>query len=92
MAQKNRRRRWLCIGCGKNTSRAKEHYFVHGEVWFNEARASERGMLCIGCLEGRIGRQLTADDFPRSISTIRGDTPCRHVLRAGYVPHNRRPS
>lgn len=35
---------------------------VHDEVWL-EANPKGRGMLCIGCLELRLGRLLTKDDF-----------------------------
>jgi hypothetical protein len=39
---------------------------VHDRVWWL-ARAPERGYLCIGCLEARLGRTLHRGDF----------TPCR---------------
>jgi hypothetical protein len=35
---------------------------VTDEVW-NVAWPQDRGMLCIGCLESLLGRQLTKDDF-----------------------------
>lgn len=49
---------------------------VHGEVWPIGPR---EGMLCIGCLESRIGRNLTPADFtsfpintnPRQKRTVR---------------------
>lgn len=40
----------------------KEHYFVRLEVW-SAAHDSECGMLCVRCLEARIGRELIATDF-----------------------------
>lgn len=55
--------RWNCVDCGYNTS--LEHYFVHNEVWYGVAGMPESGMLCIGCLEARIGRTLTPSDFPK---------------------------
>jgi len=36
---------------------------VKNEVWFDEAGMGEIGMLCVGCLEKRIGRILTRNDF-----------------------------
>lgn len=57
----NRRSKWDCVDCDTNTS--YEHYFAKNEVWIGEAGMSETGMLCIGCLETRIGRRLTPDDF-----------------------------
>lgn len=51
-----------CVDCGVDTARIGEHYFVNDSVWYS-AYASERGMLCIGCLEKRLGRLLVASDF-----------------------------
>jgi hypothetical protein len=54
---------FLCRGCGADTLQ-DEYYMVHDAVWTGEAgMASEGGMLCIGCLETRIGRRLVPADF-----------------------------
>jgi hypothetical protein len=45
-------------------SSADELYFVHDHVWKASGMEPWGGCLCIGCLEKRIGRQLTPDDFP----------------------------
>jgi hypothetical protein len=34
---------------------------VSDEVW--QSARIDRGMLCIGCLEGRLGRRLVRSDF-----------------------------
>lgn len=52
-----------CLDCGDNTSDIHEYYTVHDEVWLT-AHPDDEGMLCIGCLENRLGRVLTPDDFP----------------------------
>lgn len=39
-----------------------EYYMVRTEVWL-AAGAPQRGYLCIGCLEKRLGRQLHRGDF-----------------------------
>lgn len=54
------KRRWLCLDCGQCTK--LEHYFVHAHVW-SQAHTSEQGMLCVGCIETRLKRKLTALDF-----------------------------
>ncbi len=37
---------------------------VHDQVWGSEARLPLSGcMLCISCLEARLGRKLEAEDF-----------------------------
>lgn len=74
-------RRWLCLDCGVDTSRAREHYFVTRGVWFDEAGAQERGMLCIGCLERRIGRRLVRGDFP----PVHINDPHRNSMSARLV-------
>lgn len=55
------KRKWNCVDCNENTK--LEHYFTNAEVWFNEAKMPETGMLCIGCLEKRINRTLNKNDF-----------------------------
>jgi hypothetical protein len=62
----------LCQDCGFNTTPCTgkrgcrhggkwEWYMVRDAVW-TEARAAD-GYLCIGCLERRLGRPLTSEDF-----------------------------
>lgn len=58
-----------CTDCGVDTLnipghefRRSEYYMLDSDVW--EAVADEHDRyLCIGCLEQRMGRQLTPDDF-----------------------------
>jgi|RhiMetdeSRZDD1v2_1073273.scaffolds.fasta_scaffold62997_4 hypothetical protein len=51
-------RRNLCIDCGIDTT--DEYYMVKDDVW---PIGGDDGMLCIGCLENRLGRTLIVDDF-----------------------------
>lgn len=64
MVMSKSRKKWLCMDCSVDTGKIYEHYFVNLDLWM-EATGSERGMLCIGCLESRIGRQLVHTDFPK---------------------------
>lgn len=50
-----------CVDCGENTHFTNEYYMVQFELW-NEYGAGD-GMLCVGCLENRIGRKLNKADF-----------------------------
>jgi hypothetical protein len=61
-----------CVDCGIGTITAKEFYMVKDDVWeqawhgrrkwwYRKVYGQE--VLCIGCLEERIGRTLTKDDF-----------------------------
>jgi len=54
--------KFRCLDCRQDTSAMREFYFVHTELWLG-AVGSKDGMLCIGCLETRIGRELTSSDF-----------------------------
>jgi hypothetical protein len=65
-----------CDDCGVGTLTIGEYYMVKDHIWelawadrrktWHEVRAQQ--ILCIGCLEGRLGRTLTARDF--------SDVPC----------------
>jgi hypothetical protein len=50
-----------CRDCGVNTSRIGEYYMVTGEVW--QQAGGGDAMLCVGCLEKRLGRELRCKDF-----------------------------
>ena len=52
----------LCLDCGVDTLASLEYYMVHDKVW-PLGKLDGDGLLCIGCLEQRIGRQVTRDDF-----------------------------
>lgn len=53
--------RYDCTGCGINTSRADEYYMIQHDLW--ASTSAGRGMLCVGCLEEKIGRRLEPADF-----------------------------
>ena len=61
--------RFKCIDCTECTSTLNEYYMVTDEVWSLAGMAIEdtpyeySGMLCIGCLENRLGRELNNRDF-----------------------------
>ncbi len=50
---------FLCIDCRFDTFQI-EYYMVKNDVW---PIGTDDGMLCIDCLEKRIGRELIKDDF-----------------------------
>lgn len=52
-----------CLDCGVHTGDTGEYYTVEDEIWL-AANPDDHGMLCVGCLETRIGRALTPADFP----------------------------
>jgi hypothetical protein len=56
-------RRFHCVDCGKCTSSSGEYYMVRDEIWAASGLGPIDGMLCLRCLERRIERELTLDDF-----------------------------
>lgn len=52
---------WLCADCGVDTSVLGEEYMVTPDLW--NSSGMTRGYLCVGCLENRIGRPITPNDF-----------------------------
>jgi hypothetical protein len=50
-----------CVDCDKDTL-GGEYYMVSDELWAAAGMGRE-GMLCLACLERRIGRELAIDDF-----------------------------
>lgn len=57
---------FLCIDCGCDT-RGNEYYMVKDEIWPIDG---DGGMLCIGCLETKIGRILTKEDFTDCLANL----------------------
>ncbi len=55
---------FICLDCSLNTLlEPYQYYMVHDEVWDQTGIIGYGGMLCIECLEARIGRDLEASDF-----------------------------
>ena len=52
-----------CVDCGVDT--LYEYYMIHDDLWNRVAgmQMQPDGMLCVGCLEARIGRRLVQHDF-----------------------------
>jgi hypothetical protein len=70
------RNNWLCLDCGKNTFENNEDYYMlRNRLWRRLVPREERhGMLCLACVEGRLGRPLTPADF-RNRATEDGPDP-----------------
>jgi hypothetical protein len=49
---------WFCHDCGADCSALRETYMVHDAVW-----PIGDGVLCVGCIEARLGRRLVREDF-----------------------------
>ena len=53
---------FYCLDCNIHTGESDEYYMVIDEVWLL-ANPADHGMLCIGCLENRLQRELVPSDF-----------------------------
>lgn len=54
----------LCQMCGEDTEALAEYYMVTFELWKTVVlEEMQPGMLCVGCLEGLLGRELVSEDF-----------------------------
>ena len=76
---------FTCTDCAACTLCILEYYMVTDQVWSSVA---DRGMLCIGCLEQRLGRKLTAVDFtacPLNDETVAWPKSDRLLERLGLA-------
>lgn len=70
---------YCCARCGLDTKRAGEFYMVVPEVWDAVTGSNQQVMLCVGCVEHRLGRQLAPTDFT--------DAPVNDHPRRSRYPH-----
>ena len=72
-------RMFSCKDCAACTLCEYEYYMVTDEVWYSANTVMNLdGMLCIGCLEARSGKLLTARDFI--------DAPINNIARMTGTP------
>ena len=79
-------RTFMCWDCAACTLCTDEYYMIDDELWkdatiFSTDVCGTDVMLCIGCLESRIGGKLTAEDFP-DLPINRGVFPYSPRLRS----------
>ncbi len=71
-----------CEDCGHDTRRMGEYYMVQHAVWDEAISSRWADMLCIGCLEDRIGRRLTAAVFLECPLNVRDQKRSLRLRRA----------
>lgn len=53
-----------CDNCGKDCFKdPKDYYMVNDTVWLS-VMPTKQGILCMDCLETKLGRKLKAEDIP----------------------------
>lgn len=60
--KKGYREQCVCMDCNINTMDTDEYYMLKNEVWLFVV-PKDKKMLCVGCVEKRLGRELTPEDF-----------------------------
>jgi hypothetical protein len=76
-----------------------EWFMVKDGVWQHGQRGGKCRFLCVGCLETRIGRKLTSDDFRRSAKVnfigkksaklrrrMQGLKPAKRLVETRFTP------
>lgn len=54
----------MCMDCGKDTwVSVKDYYMVKDCIWEKYAWDVGEGMLCVDCMEERIGHKLTKNEL-----------------------------
>ena len=57
-----------CLDCSTPTTLVGEYFMVRDVLWQQAVPRHQRsGMLCVGCLETRVGRQLAPADFSAAV-------------------------
>jgi hypothetical protein len=76
-----------CARCRVDVAAIGETFIVHDEVWLG-VMPSRQGLLCVGCLEALLGRDLAPADFTECMSNVlgaAGSPRLRHRLGAGHL-------
>jgi hypothetical protein len=82
--------RFVCLDCHDDVLKAGEYYLLRDEVWV-AANPQRLGMLCIGCVEKRLGRRLTPQDFqgePLDHHLINGPALSKRLMTRIGGPQN----
>jgi hypothetical protein len=73
-----------CLDCGADTHALGEYFMCVEEVWL-EAHPDDKGMLCVPCVERRLGRALVPEDFTDCPLNRRDDWSRSERLQARLV-------
>ena len=76
----------MCVGCGQST--LGEFYRLRDHIWAGANCNATGAELCIGCVDERLGRRLTREDFDNVPANFDRTIPKRQRLlyRLGIQP------
>jgi hypothetical protein len=71
-----------CVDCQRNTAEIGHWYMLHDHVWAGTGLGPEDGVLCLGCLQQRLGRWLRYTDFKPTDRDNRADWSSARMVPA----------
>lgn len=75
------KKHWRCVDCGKDTwIDDKDYYMVTFELW--EKHGVGQNMLCMDCMETRIGHKLRKEDILPCILTEKMNPYTKKILNS----------
>ena len=78
---------WCCMDCGKDTDASEEYYMLRNPLWRQAVKRPHRkGMLCLDCVEIRLGRPLNAEDFTEAPVNAQQAAICPALARRLSTP------
>ena len=81
------KRRVHCRDCGGDVT--DEFYMIHHDLW-DQCLKGAGGWICVPCIEDRLGRPLTRDDFilcPINVTTFRKTARLLERMGGHPLPH-----
>ena len=70
-----------CRGCGKNCmENPKDYYMLKDDIWF-KINGQISGMLCMDCVEGRLGHKLRSEEIYRCSLTEENNPYTKRILQ-----------
>lgn len=78
----------LCVDCGVDTTKIGEYYMSTDALWSRAGMKTHGGMLCIGCLEERVGHKLKSSNFkecPLNWRNVLYPNMCSERLLSRYL-------
>lgn len=77
---------WYCRECGKDCFRNPiDYYMLKDDIWF-KINGKFKGMLCMECLENRLGHKLTSEEILRCPLTEETNPYTKHILLNEATP------
>ena len=71
----------MCQDCGHDTRAMGEYYMLRDRIWLEATEEDYAFMLCIKCVEARLGRTLTWHDFKQGVPINEGYFPRSLLMR-----------